>query len=61
MHVTTFVTRALPHVKSAFATVSNPTHRKELLAYTARPELPFLPLLNQQKAVSVAKKEADFT
>jgi hypothetical protein len=52
---------ALPHIKSAFATVSNSLPRKGLLVCSARPDRPFLPLLQQQQALSVTKREADFT
>ena len=50
---------ALPHVTSAFATVSDSIPRTGLLVCSARPGLPFLPLVKQQKAMFVPKTEAE--
>jgi hypothetical protein len=51
---------ALPQIKSAFASFPNSTNREGLLACSAKPDLPFLPLLKKQKAVYGAKTKADF-
>lgn len=50
---------ALPHIKSASATVSHATPCKELSSSPTCPGLPFLPLLKPQNAVPVGKTEAD--
>jgi len=51
----------LPHLKSAFATASNSTHRKGEFGHVQQDyNSPFSTSLKKQQAVDVAKREADF-
>ena len=52
---------ALPHVKSAFATVSNSIPRKGVWVDSVGSDLSFPPLAKQQQPMTVAQTEADLT